>query len=257
MESLLTHYNLASQWCEDKKCYLISVAVFGSQNYGTVQSNSDLDTKAMIVPPIGAWLYRSSKKDFKDMLLFEDGGHCEITPLYSLFEQFSKGNINFLEWLVTDDIKINPIFSEWIAELHAHAEEIITHDLDTQHKVWIGYINQMIKRVTATLDGDYNYKALANAFRLIDTYDRYFNKHYSFKEAIFVPNLAKEIRAIKNKEKYVNDEVPEVLNDLNNRVQKMVDQYKPTNYYKDLTLFFEDMCIKAYNICAETKFLKP
>lgn len=93
---------------------VFAVCLYGSQNYNLSMQESDVDTKAMIIPSM------------KDVILARKpvstemnvaGGICNIKDVRLMFDNFCRGNINFLEILFTADKIVNPIYSLFWREL--------------------------------------------------------------------------------------------------------------------------------------------
>ena len=78
---------------------LLGVFLYGSQNYGTSTENSDVDTKAILIPSFGDLILREPVS--KEIHL-ANNEHCEVKDIRELVKMFKKQNINFLEILYTD-----------------------------------------------------------------------------------------------------------------------------------------------------------
>ena len=106
---------------EDK---LLGVFVYGSQNYNINTENSDVDTKAILIPTIEDLCLR---QPVTRELHLENGEHCEIKDIREMVKMFKKQNINFLEILYTDYYVINPKYNTIWRKYFIDNRERITH----------------------------------------------------------------------------------------------------------------------------------
>lgn len=94
---------------------VLGVCLYGSQNYGLATENSDVDTKAFIMPSLSELI--KYKKISHQIEADADGGLCDLKHLELMCQNFSKQNINFLEILYTDYFICNRNFSSFYEEL--------------------------------------------------------------------------------------------------------------------------------------------
>lgn len=74
--------------------------LYGSQNYDLDTENSDVDTKAIVLPTIHELMY--CKKISQTFVVRQnEDGQCDVKHIQLMFENFIKQNINFLELLYT------------------------------------------------------------------------------------------------------------------------------------------------------------
>lgn len=78
--------------------------LYGSQNYGTATSQSDVDTKTIVLPSFEDLVMGNS--NFAYELRMPDGSLCNVLSLQSLGRNLIKGSINFVELLFTDYVVI-------------------------------------------------------------------------------------------------------------------------------------------------------
>jgi hypothetical protein len=203
LKKVFEHAAAVDEYCAKHHCTRIMTGLFGSQNYGLDTPSSDVDTKSIIVPDLHDWLW-STEGYCNHVLTMPDGSHAEMKPVVGMFKQFVKGNINFLEILYTPYIDIAPGW-EWVYEsLTGAADNITRHNMYQQSRVWLGYINQMMKRtfnqseqLGYRVDLGYNPKALMNALRLKQTFIRYFEFQRPFDESIDLSELRHELLNVK------------------------------------------------------------
>lgn len=148
---------------------LLGVFLYGSQNYGIDTINSDIDTKAIIIP------------DFQNLCLqpaiskeihLENGEHCEIKDIREIVKNFRKQNINFIEILYTDYFILNPRYEELWKHYFVENREIIAHyDMNKCIQSICGQAIHTLKQNKT------NGKKYCNGLRL-----KYFLKHYINRE---------------------------------------------------------------------------
>ena len=112
---------LAAGYAEEQ---ILGIFVYGSQNYGTATENSDVNTKAVIIPTMRQLAFHSVKT--KELRL-ENDEHCEVMDIMHLINNFRKQNINFIEVLYTDYCWINPMYKMLWKVFFLQQREHIAH----------------------------------------------------------------------------------------------------------------------------------
>lgn len=197
MTALREHLNaVLASGIEEKN--LLGIFLYGSQNYGTNTEESDVDTKAIVIP------------NFRDLCLtpavskeihLENGEHCEIKDIREIVKNFRKQNVNFIEILYTYDCWINPRYAELWEHYFAANKEIISHyDVNKCVQSICGQAIHTLKQNKT--DG----KKYSNGLRLM-----YFLKCYIEREkyanCIYPPrHIREECIAYKNREISVDEE---------------------------------------------------
>ena len=100
------------------------VSLYGSQNYNTATRNSDVDTKALLIPNFEELAHR---EEVSHIELCEDG-ICDVKHVDLMFDNIMKMNINFLELLYPKEDSytvINPLYLQWYYDLIAHRDMIV------------------------------------------------------------------------------------------------------------------------------------
>lgn len=122
MDRVREHYNEALTYFPEDR--IVGIFLQGSQNYGLVTPQSDVDTKLIVTPtfkdiamnrkPVSTTHIRANEEhiDFKDIRLY--------------IQTFRKQNLNFLEILYTDFAIVNPIYEKQWNRL-VESREAITH----------------------------------------------------------------------------------------------------------------------------------
>ena len=170
---------------------VLGVFLYGSQNYGIATENSDVDTKAILVPTIRD-LCLKNKPVSREMHL-ENGEHCEVKDIREIKNMFLKQNINFLEILYTDYCWINPKYMWlWKKYFIANSERICYYDI---RYATMSICGQAIHTLKQKRDG----KNYANGLRLYHTLENLSSRMYygkaidmsSYEDKGFVDRLIK------------------------------------------------------------------
>ena len=103
---------------------ILGVFLYGSQNYGTNISSSDVDTKCILIPTLeDLCLRRPVSKEIH----LENGEHCEVKDIREIVANFRKQNINSLEILYTPYFWINPMYEKVWFDCLVNNREFIAH----------------------------------------------------------------------------------------------------------------------------------
>lgn len=105
---------------------VIFVALQGSQNYDLAYEESDVDTKAILVPSFYDIAF--NKKAISYTHVRENEEHIDFKDLRLIFQTFRKQNINFMEILFSKYSWINPEYKEELDELIAAKEQIARYN---------------------------------------------------------------------------------------------------------------------------------
>lgn len=165
---------------------LLGIFLYGSQNYGISTENSDVDTKAIIIPTVKDLCLG---KPVSREIHFDNGEHCEIKDIREMVKMFAKQNVNFIEILFTDYYWVNPKYNYiWKKYFINNREEIAyMHKRYTIMSVCGQAIHTLNQNKT---DG----KKFANGLRLY-----YFLKNYlervPYSSAIDVSSYSPELAA--------------------------------------------------------------
>ena len=182
LQKVFEHAQAVEEYCDKYGYYRVFTGLYGSQNYGLADEHSDVDTKSLIVPSASDWVWNNDGKA-NIVLTMPDGSHAELKPIVSMFKQFQKGNVNFLEIIDTPYVDINADW-EWLyMELFDHFNDICEHNKYMQSEVLLGYVRQMEKRTLST-DEDYDSKAFMHYLRLRNFVQRYLIEGQSFGQAL-------------------------------------------------------------------------
>lgn len=134
MERLKSDYNYVSSLGYE----VVGVFLQGSQNYELDYENSDIDTKAVVLPSMEDIIL--NKKPVSTTLILDSNEHIDIKDMRLMFECFKKQNINFLEILFTKYKYINPIYKEEMDILVANNESIARYNNYAAIKSMVGVV---------------------------------------------------------------------------------------------------------------------
>lgn len=158
---------------------ILGIFVYGSQNYNIATEDSDVDTKAIIVPT----LYNLAINPIKTHTIkLENGEHCEVMDVMHLVANFRKQNINFVEVLFTSYYWVNPDYKQlWKIFFQSHAEDIAIYNPQYCSKSICGQAIHTLKQ------NKNDAKKYANGLRLRYFLTNYFDKDVnSYKDCIWL-----------------------------------------------------------------------
>lgn len=196
LQKVFEHAEAIDKWCAKNGGIRVMTALFGSQNYGLATSKSDVDTKSIIIPDLADWTWGDTDK-YNTTLVMEDGSHAETKSIGDMLKQYIKGNINFVETLYTEYVDIAPAW-EWLYnELVGVRDNVSRHNLFRAAQTWLGYERQALERAMHSTsealgfraDCGYNPKSLMNAFRIKESFIRFFQFNRPFDESINVEDM--------------------------------------------------------------------
>ena len=122
------HYNEVVKYMGGRDDLVFGVFLYGSQNYGLDTPDSDVDTKAIVLPSIED--IALNKKPISKEHYMNNGEHTNITDFRLWMEQLRKQNINILESLFTGYCIINPEYQDIYKEMVSHREDIAHYDVE-------------------------------------------------------------------------------------------------------------------------------
>lgn len=165
---------------------VLGIFVYGSFNYNCATENSDVDTKAIIIPDV----YNLAVKPIKTRVIeLENGEHCEVMDIMHLVANFRKQNINFVEVLFTDYCWVNPRWQMfWNNVFKNAAEEIGMYSPSYCVKSICGQAIHTLKQHS----GDA--KKYANGLRLKYFIEQYSDENVtSYKDCMVLDDAAAEV----------------------------------------------------------------
>lgn len=184
---------------------ILGIFVYGSQNYGLATQNSDIDTKAVIIPTIEDLALHPVKTK---TLIFDNGEHCEIMDIMHLVANYKKQNINFIETLFTSYYWVNPLYEEiWNKYFIAYREDIALYNPQYTLKSICGQAIYTLKQ------DKLNGKKVGNGIRLQYFLIKYFDKNtINYLDCIQpTEDIKNEILIIKNRQLRFEDKANELI----------------------------------------------
>lgn len=104
----------------EKGYEVMAVMLYGSQNYNLDTPESDVDTKAIVIPSLDDLI--DNKQTSKTISIAD--GQCDVKDIRLMFKNYEKQNVNYIETLFTDYYAVNPKWQEQFEELKQHRETI-------------------------------------------------------------------------------------------------------------------------------------
>lgn len=101
---------------------IVGVFLVGSQNYGLATEQSDVDTRALVLPTFQQ--IALNKEPVSKELSFEDGGKCVVRDVRLVFRELLKQNPNCLEILCTSYYILNEKYAGYFYSVLQHANQI-------------------------------------------------------------------------------------------------------------------------------------
>lgn len=122
MKRLEEHYKEV----ENMGYEIVGLFLQGSQNYKLSYENSDIDSKAIILPKFNDFVL--GNKMVSTTHILENNEHIDIKDIRLMFDCFKKQNINFVEILFTKYKIINPKYELYIQALFDNNEFIARYN---------------------------------------------------------------------------------------------------------------------------------
>lgn len=193
---------------------ILGIFVYGSQNYNIATENSDVDTKAVIIPHITDLALNPVKTK---TLILENGEHCEIMDIMHLVANFRKQNINFVEVLFTEHYWINPLYVFiWHTYFRLIREDIANYNPQYCLKSICGQAIHTLKQNKTDA------KKYANGLRLRFFLQQYLNDH-DYWRCITIPNeTAEYLKYLKTDKPLISEEHTNNLIEWFERVSKTI-----------------------------------
>ncbi len=141
-----------------------AIMLYGSQNYGTDTELSDVDTKAMVIPSTeNVLLHKEYLSETEEVT----NGLCLVKDFRSMFDNFLKGSLNFLELLYTPYYYVNPEYREEFNELRKNRDLIARGTILRTIYSAAGMAGSEFMRLLKTEEIAKKRKSLMNMVRLL------------------------------------------------------------------------------------------
>lgn len=118
------HYEELTKWCQKREGQPTPwvTMLYGSQNYGLESADSDVDTKTMLLPSLK--MVVGDTKRISTEVVMPDGSLDNCKDLREMFENYLKGNINFVETLYTRYYTCTELYHDEYRELREQRDLI-------------------------------------------------------------------------------------------------------------------------------------
>ena len=161
--------------------HVVGVFLCGSQNYNLDTPQSDVDTKAIILPSFSDFAFAAEPRSWTHIR--ENDEHIELKDLRSMFHIIRKQNINFVEILFTNYFYVNPDYADEWRRLLKIRERIARYNPWLAIKTMQGHAHEKwskMQKITparkAAIDTfGYDPKQLHHLLRLEEFMERYLN----------------------------------------------------------------------------------
>lgn len=181
----------------------VAVCLQGSQNYNLAYENSDVDSKAIVLPKFESFVLNKAPVSFTHEM--ENKEHVDIKDIRLMFECFKKQNINFVEILFSKYVIVNPNYAKLFQPMFDNREAIAHYNNYATVNCMVGTIMEKRKALchpypTIKWKIDkwgYDGKQLSHILRVNEFVERYIDG-VSYSDCLFP---SEESRAMQMKAK--------------------------------------------------------
>lgn len=159
MKELESHYDylLTYHYSKDN---ILGVFLYGSQNYGFANENSDVDSIAIYLPTFEEMCLVKSRVTKEYHL--DNGEHIVVKDIREYKDMLLKQNVNFIEILFTKYYILNPDYEDLFTQHFFNNKELFTTlDIKKMYLSILGQIEHTIK------EDSRDKKKLYNGYRLM------------------------------------------------------------------------------------------
>ena len=224
---------------------VVGVFLQGSQNYGLETNESDIDTKAIVLPTFDDFI--NNKPAVSETLILESNEHIDVKDIRVMFEVLRKSNINFLEILFTKYRLLNKKYSAMFAPLFINNERLAQWNKKSLYNSISGMTQQKLVALKHPYPSiihkiekfGYDPKQLHHILRLFDFIHRIATKE-SFKNCLIAsnPDYLKKVKA----GLYKLDDADTMANDFTKQVSDFKNKLLVENQYET-----DDEIVEIYN----------
>jgi predicted nucleotidyltransferase len=122
MNRLQEHYSEV----ENMGYEIVGVFLQGSQNYDLAYKNSDIDSKAILLPKFNDFVLNNKVVSITHVM--KNNEHIDLKDIRLMFDCFKKQNINFVEILFSKYKIINPKYEKFMQKLFDNNEKIARYN---------------------------------------------------------------------------------------------------------------------------------
>lgn len=246
MKRLQEHYNEVEKMGYE----IVGVFLQGSQNYELAYENSDIDSKAIILPRFEDFVLNKTPVSTTHVL--ENDEHVDLKDIRLMFECFKKQNINFVEILFTKYKIMNPKYEKLFQPLIDNNELIARYNNYAAVNCIAGMSMEKYKALEhpypSLIDKiekyGYDSKQLHHIIRLNEFIKRYINGE-PYKECL-IPRNKEYLIAVK-KNIHSLEEARKIAKELSKETKEIKDKYMNENKLeinKDAELLLRNVLIE-------------
>jgi predicted nucleotidyltransferase len=246
IKRLQEHYNEVEKMGYE----IVGVFLQGSQNYELAYENSDIDSKAIILPRFEDFVLNKTPVSTTHVL--ENDEHVDLKDIRLMFECFKKQNINFVEILFTKYKIMNPKYEKLFQPLIDNNELIARYNNYAAVNCIAGMSMEKYKALEhpypSLIDKiekyGYDSKQLHHIIRLNEFIKRYINGE-PYKECL-IPRNKEYLIAVK-KNIHSLEEARKIAKELSKETKEIKDKYMNENKLeinKDAELLLRNVLIE-------------
>lgn len=251
-ERIDSDYNFLNQ----KGYEVIGVFLQGSQNYNLSYEDSDIDTKAIVLPSFKDFL--SERKQISLTHVLPSNEHIDIKDIRSMFTCFKKQNINFVEILFTKYFKLNPKYEDIFIKIMEKNEEVSRYNNYAGINCMVGMAcekqHALEHKYPSTIEKieEYGYdsKQLCHIIRMDEFLTRFYIKNEKYKDCL----IPKDTEYLINVKRNIHslDEARVIAERLVRKMIKEKEEYMKNNSLivnKEIEILFEEViydCMKLH-----------
>lgn len=231
MYRLQQHYNKVIKMGYE----VVGVFLQGSQNYALSYEDSDIDSKAIVMPKFEDFVL--NKTPVSTTHILENDEHIDLKDIRLMFECFKKQNINFVEILFTKYKIMNPKYEKLFQPMIDNNELIAKYNNYAAVNCMAGMSMEKYKALEhpypSLIDKikkyGYDSKQLHHIIRLNEFIKRYI-KGEPYKDCLISRN--KEYLIAVKRNIHTLEEARKIAKDLNEETKCIKDKYMNENDLK-------------------------
>lgn len=234
---------------ENQNHVVLGVFLAGSQNYGVEYENSDIDTKAILIPSFRDLCLE--KRIYSSTHKFENGEQIDLKDIRSMFNCLLKQNINFLEILFTNYKVIDKEYWGFFNKIYNKREEIAHYDIYRALFAMYGDMvskKSRLNKVTPATENviakyGYNPKEFHHIIRLEEFIRRYLSGE-SYQDCLISKKRDYLIDIKRNPQNYI-DSYKEESEKSCESIHNLIENYSPSDFTKneDVPILLEETMI--------------
>ena len=256
MRQVLYHKIIVDTLLEKEAIF--GIFLHGSQNYGLDYENSDVDTKALVLPSFKE--IALNKRAISTTHILPNEEHIDLKDVRLYFKQFLKQNVNFVEILFTPYFIVNEKYKTIWDNLIFHREDIAHYNMIRAVSTMAGMAREKFHALEHPCESKlsilekfgYDPKQLHHLLRLKDFIVRY-SSGETFENSMFPDaETAGYLREVKRGNAYnlegarkVAEEALSFIIKQKKEVEANASRYPVKTYVED---FLNEMLIEIFKI---------